>query len=166
MQEVKITLIVEQSEELQFFLDHFKKLKQRDRIPTAQRLTREYIDDLLDRWEVEVSKEAVPYKEIVELYHRICPMLLPVRALSAARKGNLRSRWKTFSVWRGTGDNRELIKFNNIEAWRRYFTFIANHCSFMHGKNDQEWVANFDFCIRESAMIGVMENKYADRKSK
>ena len=51
-----------------------------------------------------------------------------------------------------------------VDTWERYFKFIANNCSFMHGKNDRDWVANFDFCIRESAMVNVMENKYVDRK--
>ena len=36
----------------------------------------------------------------------------------------------------------------------------------MLGNNDQNWVANFDFCIRESGMVNVMENKYVERKKK
>lgn len=109
----------------------------------------------------------VPYQAIVDLYHEHCPDLPRVKVLSAKRKAQLRSRWKTFEVVRGVGEPGkplELIKFNDLEKWERYFKFITEKCSFMLGKNDRSWVANFDFCIRESAMVNVMENKYVDRK--
>ena len=130
----------------------------------------EKIDDLRIRIILITKKKntiRVPYQSIVDLYHELCPMLPSVKALSPKRRTAIRSRWTTFTIWRGPGKksgDRELIRFDDIESWRRYFTFIAKHCSFLHGKNDTGWRANFDFCIRESAMIDVMENKFVDRK--
>jgi len=109
----------------------------------------------------------VPCQAIVDLYHKHCPALPRVKVLSEKRKRSIRTRWKTFSFVRGIGKPGEptvLIKFNELETWERYFSFITQHCAFMTGNNDRNWVANFDFCIRESGMIGVLENKYVDRK--
>lgn len=109
----------------------------------------------------------VPFQAIVDLYHKHCPDLPRVKVLSAKRKAQLRSRWKTFDVVRGIGapgEALELIKFDNLENWERYFKFITEKCPFLVGKNDRAWVADFDFCIRESAMVNVMENKYVARK--
>jgi hypothetical protein len=121
--------------------------------------------------EAEADKEnkgtKVPFQAIVDLYHKHCPDLPRVKVLSAKRKAHLRSRWKTFDVVRGIGapgEALELIKFDNLENWERYFKFITDKCPFMTGKNDRAWVADFDFCIRESAMVSVMENKYVERK--
>ena len=111
-----------------------------------------------------VARGDVPYQKIVDLYHEHCPTLPRVKALSDKRKAHLRSRWTTFEVLRGEGKKAELIKFDSLDNWVRYFKFITDHCPFMLGKNDRAWLANFDFCIRESAMVDVMENKYVDRK--
>ncbi len=110
---------------------------------------------------------AVPYQSIVDLYHELCPQLPTVKVLSDKRKAQLRARWKTFEFMRGIGKPGEpkvLIKFNELETWQRYFIFITEQCPFMAGNNDRGWVANFDFVIRESGMINVMENKYVERK--
>lgn len=106
----------------------------------------------------------VPHQKIVDLYHECCPQLPSVKVLSEKRKAQLRARWKNFEFFKLGPNGKELHKFNELVTWERYFKFITEHCSFMAGENDRGWVANFDFCIRESAMINVMENKYVDRK--
>jgi hypothetical protein len=106
----------------------------------------------------------VPFQAIVDLYHEHCPDLPRVKVLSPKRKAHLRSRWKTLEVERGQGEKAETIKFDNLENWERYFKFITEKCPFLTGKNDRAWTADFDFCIRESAMVNVMENKYVERK--
>jgi hypothetical protein len=110
---------------------------------------------------VSVAKgDHVPYKKIVDLYHAHCPQLPVVKVLNDKRKAQLRSRWKTFAVMRGKGEDAKSIKFDNLNAWERYFKFITKQCPFLNGQNDRGWLANFDFCIRESAMVKVMENQY------
>ena len=103
---------------------------------------------------------AVPHQKIVDLYHEHCPALPRVKVINSKRQAAMRARWKTLEVEvQGT-----LRKFNDLDTWERYFKFITNNCGFMLGDNDRDWVANFDFCIRESAMVGVFENKYKGRK--
>lgn len=104
--------------------------------------------------------ERVPHQAIVDLYHEHCPALPKVKVINNKRQAALRARWKTFSV-EVQGKERH---FNNLETWERYFKFITNNCPFLLGQNDRSWVANFDFCIRETAMVGVFENKYVERK--
>lgn len=104
--------------------------------------------------------ERVPHQAIVDLYHEHCPALPRVKVINNKRQAALRSRWKTFSV-EVKGKER---RFNDLDTWERYFKFITNNCPFLLGNNDRNWVANFDFCIRETAMVGVFENKYVERK--
>lgn len=104
--------------------------------------------------------ERVPHQAIVDLYHEHCPALPKVKVINSKRQAALRARWKTFSV-EVQGQERH---FNNLDTWERYFKFITNNCPFLLGNNDRSWVANFDFCIRETAMVGVFENKYVERK--
>jgi len=116
---------------------------------------------------VRVARGDVPFQKIVDLYHEHCPQLPRVKVLSAKRKAQLRSRWKTFEYWKGFGrpGTKEYIRFNELEQWERYFKFITEKCPFLNGKNDRGWVANFDFVIRESGMVNIMENKYVGTKS-
>ena len=104
---------------------------------------------------------SVPHQKIVDLYHEHCPTLPRVKVINSKRQASLRARWKTFEV----EVKGKMRKFDDLETWARYFKFISNNCPFLLGENDRSWVANFDFCIRESAMVGVFENKYTSRKS-
>jgi uncharacterized protein YdaU (DUF1376 family) len=106
------------------------------------------------------GRVAVPHQKIVDLYHEHCPALPRVKVINSKRQAALRARWKTFSV-EVKGKERH---FNDLKTWERYFKFITNNCPFLLGNNERNWVANFDFCIRETAMVGVFENKYVDRK--
>ncbi len=106
------------------------------------------------------ARVAVPHQKIVDLYHEHCPALTRVKVINSKRQAALRARWKTFSV---EVQGKEVF-FNELKTWERYFKFITNNCPFLLGNNDRNWVANFDFCIRETAMVGVFENKYVERK--
>ena len=90
---------------------------------------------------------ACPYGNIVSLYHEHCPDLPRVKILSEKRKRALKARW------------REDKKRQDLKWWVKYFEYIAT-VSFLNGKNDKGWFANFDFVIRESGMINIIEGKY------
>jgi uncharacterized protein YdaU (DUF1376 family) len=106
------------------------------------------------------TKGPVPHQKIVDLYHEHCPTLPRVKVINSKRQAALRARWKTFSV---EVQGKERF-FNDLDTWERYFKFITSTCPFLLGNNDRNWVADFDFCIRETAMVGVFENKYVARK--
>lgn len=97
--------------------------------------------------EMENQQGACPYRKIVELYHEHCPELPKVKILSEKRKRALKARW------------REDKKRQKLRWWVMYFEYIAT-VPFLNGKNDRHWTANFDFVIRESGMIDIIEGKY------
>ena len=88
----------------------------------------------------------VSCQQIVDLYHSICKSYPHIRTLSEARKKAINARLKTYTL--------EDIKtvFENAEA-----------SSFMKGKNDRNWVANFDWMIADKNIAKVLEGNYADR---
>ncbi len=94
----------------------------------------------------------VPYQAIVDVYHEVLPELPRVRILTDARRKAIRSRL------RSDADRRDL------EWWRRYFLAVRP-CRFLFGANNRNWTASFDFLLSQKGMAGVLEGKYADRKS-
>ena len=95
---------------------------------------------------LEPKREAkVNYQQIVDLYHSICKSFPSVRSLSDARKKAIKARLKTFTI----EDFRKV--FENAEA-----------SSFLKGV-DGGWKASFDWLIKESNMLKVLEGNYADK---
>ena len=74
----------------------------------------------------------MPYTEILELYHKHCPSLPPVRNLNEQRKKLIRQR---LSEGYTIADFAQV--FRNTEA-----------DDFMIGKNDRKWKANIDYILR------------------
>ena len=86
-----------------------------------------------------------PYNEILDLYHRILHKLPKVEKLTEKRKKSMRKRW---------GDD-----LTSLVDWEDYFK-DASHKAFLFGRNDREWVANFDFLLREQTIVFMQEGKY------
>lgn len=75
--------------------------------------------------------------------------LIPsLRTLSEARKKSIRARLKTYTL----EDFRDL--FEKAEA-----------SDFLKGKNNRDWSATFDWLIKDSNMIKVLDGNY-DNKAK
>lgn len=94
-------------------------------------------------------EERTDYKSLVDLYHTICKSFPSVRSLSDARKKAIKARLNTYSV-----DDFKTV-FENAEA-----------SSFLKGKNDRNWQANFDWLIKDANFVKVLEGNYADRERK
>jgi predicted phage replisome organizer len=95
------------------------------------------------------ERENTDYKSLVDLYHTICKSFPSVRSLSDARKKAIKARLNTYSV-----DDFKTV-FENAEA-----------SSFLKGKNDRNWQANFDWLIKDANFVKVLEGNYADRERK
>jgi predicted phage replisome organizer len=95
------------------------------------------------------ERENTDYKSLVDLYHTICKSFPSVRSLSDARKKAIKARLKTYSV-----EDFKIV-FENAEA-----------SSFLKGKNDRNWQANFDWLIKDANFVKVLEGNYADRERK
>lgn len=94
--------------------------------------------------EIEKNK-SISCQQVVDLYHSICKSFPSVRSLSDARKRAIKARLKTYSL-----EDFETV-FKNAEA-----------SSFLKGE-DGGWKASFDWLIKESNMLKVLEGNYADK---
>ncbi len=118
-----------------------------------------YVDDMIEN-NAEKSPECQmslfpdlpngggpPYDLIVELYNTYCDRLVPCKQLTSGRRRALRARW------------RQKRKWQSLDWWRRYFEYI-NSVNFLCGENDLGWVANFEFVIKESKFLKIVEGHY------
>ena len=101
--------------------------------------------------------DAVPFQEIVDLYHKHLPMLPKVVNISDKRKRAMRARWVE-SVNIPTSDGVLSMKCNTLDFWGRYFRRAATQ-PFLTGEKT-DWNADFDFLLTKSKFIGVIEQKY------
>ena len=85
-------------------------------------------------------------KEIIDLYHSICVSFPRVLKITDKRKEAIRKCLAKYS--------KEELKtvFENAEQ-----------SSFLKGKNDRGWSANFDWLISDGNIVKVLEGNYEDR---
>ena len=97
-----------------------------------------------------VEKIKVPFKEIVELYHKVLTTLPRMEKLTDVRKGLIRQRWL-----------EDLPDLNN---WENYFDYISQS-EFLMGKvesydNRPPFRADLEWISRPSNYAKILEEKY------
>lgn len=92
------------------------------------------------------SKEKVTCEQVVDLYRSICVSYPKVISLSEARKRAIRARLKMYSM-----DDFRML-FEKAEA-----------SSFLKGANNRNWSATFDWLLKESNMVKVLEGDYDNK---
>ena len=102
-------------------------------------------DNISSGEDVPPPQPKINYQEIVDLYNNTCKSLPAVRALNDARKTAIRSRLRKYSI------NDLKTVFENAE-----------NSSFLRGEGGG-WKASFDWLIKESNMLKVLEGNYADK---
>ena len=96
----------------------------------------------------EISqKDRFPYQEITDLYNRICTELPAYVKLSESRKKEIRAR---------------LASGYTVEDFKTLFQ-KTKESSFLTGGNNRNWIAGFDWLIRDGNMAKVLEGNYDDR---
>lgn len=95
----------------------------------------------------EIYKEKADCQQIVDLFNSICKTLPSVRSLSEARKKAIKARLNTYTV----EDFKQC--FENAEA-----------SSFLKGANNRNWVATFDWLIKDTNMAKVLDGNYTDKQ--
>lgn len=88
-------------------------------------------------------------EEVISLYHSICKSFPIVKVVSDARKKAIKARLETYS----------------LEDFRTVFE-NAENSSFLNGKNDRKWSANFDWLIADKNIVKVLEGNYLDKGRK
>lgn len=96
----------------------------------------------------DIEKENDTCKQVVDLYHSICTSYPSVKALSEVRKREIKARLNTYSL-----DDLKTV-FEKAEA-----------SSFLKGSNNRNWIANFDWLIKDENMAKVLDGNY-DRPGK
>ena len=94
-----------------------------------------------------ISKEIV--NEVIDLYHSICVSFPKVKVVTDSRKKAIKERLDTYSI-----DDMRTV-FENAEQ-----------SSFLKGKNDRNWSANFDWLIGKDNIVKVLEGNYRDKGRK
>lgn len=92
--------------------------------------------------------EEIPYQKVVDLYHEFCPDLSKVIKLNTNRKTLIRAR----------------LKNHGLEGLETLFK-KAGASDFLQGINNRAWKANFDWLLKDSNCIKVLEGNYDNRTS-
>ncbi len=92
--------------------------------------------------------ENVPFKQIVDLFHRLCPSYGKLRMVEGKRKQAIAARWRV---------TPDLAVFE--ELFR-----LAEDSDFLKGQNNRNWHANFDWLMCATNFQKVLEHRY-DNKS-
>lgn len=93
-------------------------------------------------------RPSIPYETIRNLFNGTCPSLSKCMTMSEARKKAVKARY-------ASGYTLEDFKvlFEKAEA-----------SSFLKGKNARNWVASFDWLIKDANMAKVLDGNYDDQK--
>lgn len=86
------------------------------------------------------------FQHIAEIYNEICISFPRLHNLSEARKKAIRARLNTYTV-----EDFETV-FRKAEA-----------SSFLKGGNARNWMATFDWMIRDSNMAKILDGNYDDK---
>lgn len=98
----------------------------------------------------EIEKEErdrINYQQIADMYNNTCVSFPRLNKLSDARKKAIKARLNQY----------------NIEDFQRMFN-MAESSSFLKGKNDRNWSANFDWMIKDANMAKILDGNYQDNE--
>ena len=94
------------------------------------------------------EKSACPSpSDIINLFNDICKSYPKVRSLSEERKKAIKARLRTYGI--------DKIK----EVFRK-----AENSSFLKGKNNRNWVATFDWLMKDGNFAKTLDGNYDDKK--
>jgi hypothetical protein len=89
------------------------------------------------------NRIVIDYGFIVEAYHALCPKLNKVAIINDLRKGFMNARVAEFGM-------------DKVISVIR----TAGESDFLNGKNDKVWKADFEWILRPTNFVKIMEGKY------
>jgi hypothetical protein len=95
-----------------------------------------------------ITITTIDYNSVVENYHSLCPKLNKVVVINDLRKGFMNARVGEFGM--------EKV----ISVLR-----MAGESEFLNGKNDKAWKADFEWIMRPTNFIKILEGKYNNNGS-
>jgi hypothetical protein len=136
--------------------DEFAKLREEYSTTPADSLFSDSLisDSLYKDHRVESSESPLtnvraipPYQEIINLFNQVCISLPKVRDLTNNRKKAIKARWN---------------KYDNPDHYREVFQKVEAS-DFLKGSNNRNWIADFDWLMKENNITKVLEGKYDNR---
>jgi hypothetical protein len=101
------------------------------------------------------NKDICPFEDIRAIYNStLGDALRAACTITDTRKRALNARW---SEKHETSDGE--VRSDSLEYWDRYFKHVKSS-SFLTGGSRDGWKANFDWLIKKSNFIKVIENTY------
>lgn len=98
--------------------------------------------------EEKTPSTRIDYMAIKAMYNELCPSFPSCVAMSDARKKAIKARFTS-----GYTMEHFRVLFQKAEA-----------SSFLKGRNDKNWMASFDWLIKDSSMAKVLGGNYDDRQ--
>lgn len=87
--------------------------------------------------------EELSVEDVVEMYHEICKSYPRVTAMSKSRSRAVKARMRTYTP----------------EQFRTAFG-KAENSAFLRGDNQRKWSANFDWMMKESNFVKILDGNY------
>jgi len=95
------------------------------------------------------ENDKINCQQIVDLFNKICTDLPKVKILSSTRINTIKKRMEDLKT---------------IEDWRKFFERV--HASdFLNNRTGEGWRADFDWCLKSSNFIRIIEGKYDNIKN-
>lgn len=92
--------------------------------------------------------DAIPYEDIVNLYHEKCPSYPKLKKLNDTRRELIAKCWAEYE--------------HNIDAFRELFE-KAEASKFLKGYGEKGWKADFNWLMDHEHMLLVLEGKYDNK---
>ena len=99
--------------------------------------------------ETEKIKDRINYQQIADMYNDTCVSFPRLTKLSEGRKKAIRARLKVYT----------------IEDFKKVFE-MAEKSDFLKGKNDRNWSATFDWMLKDSNMVKILDGNYSKWEDK
>jgi hypothetical protein len=96
--------------------------------------------------------DSIPYVDLVGAYHKLCPSLPKVREITDKRRKAMKSAWKKYEKHEG-----------GFPAVLDTLFKKAEQSDFLTGRSDGWGGAGFDWLMKESNMVKVLEGNYENK---
>lgn len=90
------------------------------------------------------SLQDCPFTEIMDLFNKICVSFPRILGIDGERKRAVAARWRTYK---------------SLDPFRELFG-IAEDTPFLKGNNNRNWVANFDWMMKPTNFVKILEHRY------
>ena len=100
-----------------------------------------------DKDKEEDKEERIDYIGIKDTFNTTCPSYPSIRTLSESRKKAIKARLNTYTL-------DEIF-----EAFRK-----AEASDFLKGKNDRNWIATFDWIMKDANIAKILDGNYDNKK--